>query len=180
MEPQRLEQARKYLRLLARLQLDHRLQSKLDPSDIVQQTMLEAFAKREQFRGSTEAEWLAWLRTMLAHNLADAVRAFAQDKRDVGRERSLEAALQESSRRLEAWLAAEQSSPSQQAHKHDRALRLAAALAELPEANREALIMHYCQDRPLAEIAEQLGRTPAAVAGLLKRGLRELRGKLRE
>ena len=177
---QALEQARKYLQLLASLQLDHRLQSKLDPSDIVQQTVLEALAKREQFRGSTEAEWLAWLRTILAHNLADAVRGFAQNKRDVGRERSLEAALAESSRRLEAWLAAEQSSPSQQAEKHERALRLAAALAELPEPNREALIMHYCQDRPLAEIAATLGRTPAAVAGLLKRGLQELRGKLRE
>jgi RNA polymerase sigma-70 factor (ECF subfamily) len=180
MEPQRLEQARKYLQLLARLQLDHRLQGKLDPSDIVQQTMLEAFAKREQFRGSTEGEWLAWLRTMLAHNLADAVRAFAQEKRDVGRERSLEAAVQESSRRLEAWLAAEQSSPSERAEEHEQALRLAAALAELPEPNREALIMHYCQDRPLAEIAERLGRTPAAVAGLLKRGLRQLRQNMRE
>src|SRR5262245_36320814 len=177
---QALEKTRKYLHLLARLQLDHRLQGKLDPSDIVQQTMLEAFAKREQFRGSTEAEWLAWLRTMLAHNLADAVRAFAQEKRDVGRERSLEAALQESSQRLEAWLAAEQSSPSQRAEKHEQALRLAAALAGLPDANREALIMHYCRDWPLAEIAAKLGRTPAAVAGLLKRGLRDLRGKLCE
>jgi RNA polymerase sigma-70 factor (ECF subfamily) len=173
-----LEKAREYLRLLARLQLDPRLRGKLDPSDVVQQTLLEAYEKREQFRGSTEGEWLAWLRQALAHNLADALRAFGQAKRDVARERSLEAAVEASSRRLAAWLAAEQSSPSQQAERHEQAMRLAAALAELPDDNREALVLHYCEDWPLADIATHLGRTPAAVAGLLKRGLKQLRARL--
>src|SRR5262245_32648694 len=107
-----LEQFREYLRLLARLQLDPRLRGKLDPSDLVRQTLLEAYAKRHQFRGSTEGKWLAWLRQALAHNLADALRAFKQAKRTVGRERSLEAAVEASSRWLAAWHAAEQSSPS--------------------------------------------------------------------
>jgi RNA polymerase sigma-70 factor (ECF subfamily) len=173
-----LEKFRDYLRLLARVQLDPRLRGKLDPSDVVQQTLLEAHQKREQFRGATEAEWLAWLRTALAHNLADALRAFGQAKRDVVRERALADAADASSRRLEAWLAAEQSSPSQQAQRHERAAQLAAALAALPDDNREALVLHYCEDRPLAEIAQRLGRTPAAVAGLLKRGLKQLRAAL--
>ena len=173
-----LERFREYLRLLARLQLDPRLRGKLDPSDVVQQTLLEAYEKREQFRGSTEGEWLAWLRQALAHNLADALRAFGQAKRDVARERSLEAAVEASSRRLQAWLAADQSSPSQQAERHERAARLAEALAALPDDNREALVLHYCHDLPLADIATQLGRTPAAVAGLLKRGLKQLRARL--
>jgi RNA polymerase sigma-70 factor (ECF subfamily) len=173
-----LERFREYLRLLARLQLDPRLRGKLDPSDVVQQTLLEAYEKREQFRGSTEGEWLAWLRQALAHNLADALRAFGQARRDVARERSLEAAVEASSRRLQAWLAADQSSPSQQAERHERAVRLAEALAALPDDNREALVLHYCQDMPLADIAAHLGRTPAAVAGLLKRGLKQLRARL--
>jgi len=174
-----LERYRAYLGLLARLQIGPRLQSKFDPSDVVQQTLLEAFARREQFRGG-EAERAAWLRQILAHNLADAFRAFGQARRDIGRERPLRATVQESSDRLESWLAAEQSSPSHQAERHEEAVRLAEALAELPEANREALMMHYFQGEPLAEIARQMERTPASVAGLLKRGLKQLRDRLNE
>ena len=173
-----LERCRAYLHLLARVQLGPRLRGKLDPSDVVQQTLLEAYQKRAQFRGSTEGEWLAWLRRALAHNLADALRAFGQEKRDVARERSLEAAVEVSSQQLGAWLAADQSSPSEQAQRHERAARLAEALAELPPDNREALVLHYFEDRSLADIATHLGRTPAAVAGLLKRGLKGLRKRI--
>src|SRR5690242_554639 len=81
---------RNYLRFLARLQLDPRLRGKLDPSDVVQQTLMEAVAKKEQFRGGTRAEYLAWLRKMLIHNLADALRAFRQAKRDIAREQAVE------------------------------------------------------------------------------------------
>jgi RNA polymerase sigma-70 factor (ECF subfamily) len=172
-----LERFREYLRLLARLQLGPRLQGKFDPSDVVQQTLLEAYAKRDQFRGG-EPEIAAWLRQILAHNLADTLRAFDQAKRDAGRERSLEVAIQESSARLGAWLAAEQSSPSQRVQRHEDAVRLAEALAQLPEDNREALVLHYCESLPLAEIARRMHRTTASIAGLLKRGLKQLRERL--
>src|SRR5262245_26168011 len=175
-----LERYRPYLLLLARMRLDPRLRGKLDASDLVQQTLLEAHQGRLQFRGTTEAEEAAWLRQVLARNLANAVRDLLRDKRDVRREQSLEAAVEESSRRLEGWLAAEQSSPSARAERHERAVRLAAALAELPEAQREALTLHHLEGRPLDEVAGQVGRSREAVAALIKRGLRQLRERLGE
>jgi RNA polymerase sigma-70 factor (ECF subfamily) len=173
-----LAKFRNYLRFLARLQLDPRLRGKLEPSDVVQQTSLEAHAKRDQFRGQTEAEWLAWLRRMLAHNLADALRAFRQAKRDIGREQPLEDALRASSQRVEALLADDGPRPDEEAERRERMLRLADALEQLPEAQREALVMHHWHGWPVAQVAEQLGRTTVAVAGLLKRALRTLRETL--
>src|SRR5712692_2106916 len=88
-----LERFRHYLLLLARLHLGDRLQAKFDPSDVVQQTLLEAHRKQAQFRGKSEPEMAAWLRQMLACTIADALRAFGRAKRDAAQERSLEAAL---------------------------------------------------------------------------------------
>ncbi len=171
---------REYLVMLATVQLDPRLREKLDPSDIVQQTLLDAHQKRDQFRGETEAEKAAWLRQILARNLVDALRTFGRAKRDVARERSLEAALEQSSHRMEAWLTAEQSSPSQKLDRHEQAVRLADALAKLPESQREALVLQHWHGWSLAEIAQQMNRSHAAVAGLIKRGLKQLRGVLQE
>jgi RNA polymerase sigma-70 factor (ECF subfamily) len=175
-----LERFRAYLRLLARLQLDPRLKGKLDPSDVVQQTLLHALQGLDQFRGHNDAEMAVWLRQILAHYLANAVRDLGRVKRDIARERSLEAALEQSSARLESWLAASQSSPSQQAQRNEQLLRLAEALTALPEAQREALTLHHLQNWTLEEVGEHLGRSPAAVAGLIKRGLKELRLQLQE
>lgn len=168
------ERFREYLGLLARVHIGDQLRAKIDPSDIAQQTLLEAHRKQDQFRGASEAEMAGWLRQMLAYTLADAVRALGRAKRDVGRERSLEQAIDQSSKRIEAWLVAEQSSPSQQAVKHEDAARLADAPAKLPDAQREALTLRYCLGWSLAEISRHLGRTPAAVSGLLKRGARQM------
>lgn len=173
-----LERFRAYLRLLARLHLDRRWQGKLDPSDLVQQTLLEAHRAAHKLSGRSDGEKAAWLRQALAHQLTHAVRDLSRDKRDVGRERSLEAALAESSARLEQWLAAEQSSPSDQAERQELSLRLADELEALPDAQREAVVRHYWQQQTLAAIAEEMGRSPAAVAGLLQRGLKTLRRRM--
>jgi RNA polymerase sigma-70 factor (ECF subfamily) len=173
-----LEHYRDYLRLLARLQLDPRLRGRLDPSDVVQQTLLKAHQAIGQFRGRTSAEQAAWLRQILARTLASAVRDHARAKRDVALERSLEVSLTDSSARLEAWLVAEQESPSDQAVRNEELLHLAGALGGLPELQREVLLLRYCQGWSLAQIGEQLGRTRPAVASLLRRGLKQLRQHL--
>lgn len=177
---QTLEGYRKYLLVLARGQLAPGLQGKLDASDVVQQTMLEAYRQQGQLRGRSEGERMAWLRQILAHNLADALRRFRRAKRDVAREHSIERAIEQSSARLEAWLAAEQTSPSQRAIRRERTLRLVEALETLPEAQRQAVELHYWQGWSLAKIAGHLGRSAPAVAGLLQRGLQKLRQHLRE
>lgn len=169
-----------YLRLLARLQLDPRLRGKLDASDVVQQTLLQAHEHREQFRGQSEAEMVGWLRAILANTLAASVRRYAAEGRDLKRERSLEASLAESSARLEGWLAAEQSSPSERVMRHEELVRLADALARLPEDQRQVVELHHLKGWPVAEVAEAVGRTKPAVMGLLFRGLKKLRELLRE
>lgn len=174
------ESYRPYLRLLARLQLHRRLQAKVDASDIVQQTMLNAHQARAGFRGTTDAERAAWLRQILARNLAHAARDFTRDKRDCSREQSLQQSLDQSSARLEAFLAADQSSPSQRAVRNENVLRLAAALETLPDAQRRAVELHYWEGCTVAEISEALGRSTSAVAGLLHRGLTALREQLQE
>jgi RNA polymerase sigma-70 factor (ECF subfamily) len=179
----RLERYREFLHLLARLRLSSWLQSKLDPSDMVQDTLLRAHRHRDQQRGQTEAELAGWLRRILANVLADKARQFARGKRDLALERSLEAELEQSSLRLEKWLAAEQSSPSERAMRPELLLQMADALAELPEDERTALELRYLQvpPWPLADIARHLGRpTAKAVSGLLERGLDKLRKRLRD
>jgi RNA polymerase sigma-70 factor (ECF subfamily) len=177
---QALERYREYLFLLARLQVAPRLQAKIDLSGVIQMTLFEAHQALDQLRGQSEAGTAAWLRRILVNNLADEIRKLGSGKRDMSRERSLEAAVDESSSRLEAFLAAEQSSPSQRAMREEQLLHLAQALATLPESQRKAVELHHLQGRSLSEIAEDLGCTKPAVAGLLHRGLKSLRRRLEQ
>jgi RNA polymerase sigma-70 factor (ECF subfamily) len=158
-DPAALERFREYLALLARLHLPPRLQSKLGASDIVQQTLLKAAQNLEQFRGQTDAERAAWLRRILTNTLVDAVRRFKGPRHDVRLERSLEAAITESSGRLNALLEGDATSPSQHLLKHEQLLHLAAALGELPEDQRVALEMHYLQGCTITEVAIHMSRT---------------------
>jgi RNA polymerase sigma-70 factor (ECF subfamily) len=175
-----LERFRSYLLLLARVRLDSLVRAKVGASDVVQGTLLEAYRDRAQFRGQTVGEQAAWLRQILARNLANVLRDLRCHKRDVARERPLQAALDESASELEVWLAAEQSSPSQQVQRQERAIRLAEALATIPENQREAVVLRHWHGCSLVEIGKRLGCTTAAVTGLLHRGLRKLRQQLHE
>lgn len=169
------ERFRDYLRLLAGLQIGPRLRVKLDPSDLVQQTLLKAYQARAQFRGSSSGEMSAWLRQILARTLADAARDLGRECRDIARERSLEATLDHSSAKLEAWLVASGLAPGEQADRNEQMLHLAAALTTLPEPQQQAVLMRYYEGRSLEEIGQRLDRSRAGVASLLRRGLDRLR-----
>lgn len=173
-----LEHFREYLRLLARLQVDPRLRAWLDPSDLVQQTLLKAHRNQDQFRGRSDAERAAWLRTILANELADAMRRFDRQRGD--RHRSLERSLEQSSACLESLLVSEASAPDSAALRQERLLGLAEALAGLPEDHRAVIELHHLQGLSVPEVAQQMGRTPSAVASLLYRGLKSLRASLGE
>ena len=175
-----LEAYRDYLRLLVRLQLSPRLRTKLDASDIVQQAILQAHVGRGRFRGRTEGEWLAWLRAILANALATAARRFDTQSRELGRERSLEAELELSSSRLDGFLVADQTSPSERAVRCEDRLRLARCLARLPEDQRRVVELHYLKGISVADAAGQIGRTRPAAVGLLFRGLKRLRELLQD
>jgi RNA polymerase sigma-70 factor (ECF subfamily) len=162
-----LGEFRQYLRGLAQTQLGGKFASKLDPSDLVQQTLLDAFQKLEQFRGKSERERAAWLREIFANNLADVFRALNRQKRDVSRERS--------SARLAAWLEELPSTSPNESEQDEQLLRLAWALSELPEHQHAAVELHHLQGMSLAQTAEQLGRSEASAAGLVRRGMERLR-----
>jgi RNA polymerase sigma-70 factor (ECF subfamily) len=178
--PERLEQFRHYLTLLARMQIGARHRRRLSPSDVVNATLFAAYQKRDQFRGGSAVELAAWLRRILANNLADAFRGLHRDRRDIDREHSFEADLDQSCTRLEDWLIAMQTSPSAKLARSEQLLRLAWALGELPEDQREAVELHHLHGCSISEMAEQMGRTSPSIAGLLRRGLKRLRELLDE
>jgi RNA polymerase sigma-70 factor (ECF subfamily) len=154
------------------------LRGKLDASDAVQETLLRAHEKRDQFRGRGAAEMAAWLRQILANNLAQSLRRYSTQRRDAGLERSLQAAVETSSARLEAWLAADESGPDQKAERNEQLNQLAEALARLPEDQRTAVELRHLQGLSVAEIMHHMDRTEAGVTGLLRRGLAGLRRSL--
>lgn len=173
-----LERYRAYLQVLARVRLPPAVAAKLDASDLVQQTFAQAVRGWSRLRGTDDAQVAAWLRKILANTLAEALRDLRRAKRNAALERSIEAALDESSVRMEAWLAAPQTSPSLKAQYGEQVLMVAAAMAALPEAQQQAVALHHLGDWTLDAIAKHMERSPAAVAGLIKRGLKTLREKL--
>ncbi len=174
------EHFRDYLSLLARLHADARWRGKLDLSGVVQQTLLEAFQAGQQLADASDAQKAAWLKRALANNLADEVRKLTAARRNARRERSLEAAMNESISHMERLLPDGQATPSQEAVMAERAVRLAQALTILPENQREVIERHYLRGQTLVEVATAMDTTRPAIAGLLHRGLKALRRNMKE
>jgi RNA polymerase sigma-70 factor (ECF subfamily) len=177
----RLELFRPLIRLQVRqVRLGPRFQRRFDDSDLVQETLLRAHQGLADFRGNDEAALCKWLSQILANVLTDAVRRERAQKRDVALEQSLDAALEQSSARLQEYLSANAASPDEMADRREQLLRLTAAIERLPDDYRDVIIRRDLMDQPMAQIAEQMGRTEKAVAGLLLRARRTLRELLAE
>ena len=166
---------RPYLSLLARLKADRKMQSKVDDSDLVQDTCLSAHRDFGQFRGSTEKEFTAWLREIMAHAAANLGREHRRQRRDFRLERQLSVQLNESSQMIERALVHSGSSPSHVAVRRERAVVLANALGQLSADYREVLVLREFEGKSLGEVAQHMGRTPDAVQKLWARALVQLR-----
>jgi RNA polymerase sigma-70 factor, ECF subfamily len=165
-----LEPFRQYLTVLAELHLERKLRGKLDPSDIVQQSFLRAYSALAEVRSPEPEVLAAWLRKILASTLADAVKHYDRDKRAVALERSLEADIDRSASGFAACGRAE---------RNEELLRLVEALSHLPDPMREVVVLKHCQGWTLQQIPERINRTVPAVASLLRRGLEDLRNRLK-
>src|SRR5262249_50305183 len=176
-----LELYRAYLVVLARVQIGRRLQGKVDASDVVQEACLGAFRDFPQFRGTTEPEFLAWLRQILASLLANLVRHYqGTQRRDIRLERQLTLELEQSSHALDRGLVAAQSSPSHQAIRREQSMLLAGALGRLPEEWRELLILRHLEGLTFPEVAQRMGTTLDRAKKLWPRALASLRKLLEE
>jgi len=174
-----LELYRGYLSLLARLQINRRLKTRLDASDLVQETFLKAHRHFGQFRGTTEEELVVWLRQILATTLANLVRHhYGTQRRDLRLERELAADLDQSSQALDQRLEAPGSSPSQGAARREQAVVLADMLGRLPEDYREAVILRQLEGLSFPQVARRMGRTVDSVKKLWARALAQLRDSL--
>jgi RNA polymerase sigma-70 factor (ECF subfamily) len=174
-----LEAQREVLHRLAERQLNGRIAVRVDASDIIQQTFLEAHRGFRQFAGQDERELTAWLLRILDHKVAGAIRDHVLlQKRNVRRDRSMDnshGCMASLKKELDAGL----STPSQKAIRGEEEQRLMEALSVLPDDQREAVRLRHLEGLALADIARHLGRSPAAAAGLIKRGMQSLRRQLR-
>jgi RNA polymerase sigma-70 factor (ECF subfamily) len=174
------EDYRSYLAVLARVHLARAgaVRGRVDASDIVQDALLQAHVARAQFRGASAGEFAAWLRRILTNVLIDAQRRHGRQKRDAALETSCHQTIEGSASRLRDLPLRDETTPSEYAARRERGAMLAEALDALPEEQRMAVELRYLGDCSLDEIAAMMERSKPSVAGLLRRGLEELRVRL--
>lgn len=174
------EACRGYLGVLARAQVESWLRAKVDASDLVQQTLLEAHRDFDRFTGDTAGQWLAWLRRMLTHNAADFVRHYhGAEKRQARREVSFAPPV-DATRSWAGWEpSAGDPSPSQQVMAGEEEIALAEAIASLPADYAEVIMLRNLQRLPFDEVAAQMNRSRPAAQMLWMRAMKQLETRLR-
>jgi RNA polymerase sigma-70 factor (ECF subfamily) len=170
------------VRMTLRAQITAELRAKVDASDLLQETFLTASKSVGDFTGQDIETFVRWLQVIAARRVADAYRRYFDfEKRDLRREIPLDQLLARSDRSAAALvdqLADSASGPISVAHRHEQAVKLADALADLPEHYREVLQLRYLEERPLNEIAQLLGRTKGSTAMLMARAIEKLKERL--
>jgi len=170
---------RNYLTLFASTQLERRLRRRVSPSDVVQETMLQAHRHIGQFKGESEPEFLAWLRQVLLSSLSHFVeRHVLAAKRNIRKEVPIdESAIVASGPHSGGTPArgTHSDSPSAVVRQREAAAILAAQLAKLSPAYREVLTLRHMDELSFDEIAVRLQRTPAAARMLWLRAIQKLR-----
>lgn len=151
------------------------LRAKIDPADLVQQTLLESLKNPAAIANKSDQQVIAYLRRILANNLIDAIRKYGGTKQHISAE-----LLANSTFHALNWLAANDTSPSERCSRNEQSIRLADCLAALPENQRTVIEMRYFQGTKLCEIALKLDRSEGAVAALLHRAVRTLKSQLHE
>lgn len=171
-----LEAYRDDLTLALRARIGRRLQSKVDPSDLVQEIFLKAHRDFGRFRGGTEEEFAGWLRQVAATCLATLVRRYyGTRRRDVRLECELADDLDRSSGVLERSLVDRSTSPSDQAARRERAALLADALSRLPDDYRDVILLRHTEGLSFPEVARRLDRSLDSVKKLWMRALDRMR-----
>lgn len=170
---------RNYVGLIARAQVESWMQAKVDASDLVQQTLLEAHRGFAKFEGQTEAEWLAWLKQILAHNTQDFIRHYRTDKRHAGREVPLRSPADDSGSFFRDP-PDDGDSPSQFLVQQEREIELADAITRLSPDHQEVILLRNLQRLPFDQVAERMGRSRPAVQMLWMRAVQKLEELLRE
>ena len=168
-----LKRFRPVLLTLAESLISPSFRGQLDASDLVQQTLMEAHHHAEQLATIDEGPFFSWLRKALQNNVLDAVKHLQTQKRDV-RMQVRAADLEDSFLRLDQMLAADDTSPSQVFQRNEQIAIMLAALQELSDNQRAAIIMKHLQGNSLKEVADALGLSESATAGLLHRGRQQL------
>jgi RNA polymerase sigma-70 factor (ECF subfamily) len=174
-----LDRYRPLLRLHVRqLQLGRLFHARFDSSDVVQEALVRAVKGLDARRGADEPQLVRWLQEIVRNTFVDLLRKDGAARCDPRREQTIHDAAGDEDTPLAAYLAASQPGPSTLAVRKEELLRLAAAVDQLPDAERDAVIAHYILELPLAEVAARMGRTVKGVAGLLYRGKERLRASL--
>jgi len=152
----------------------------LSTDDVLQETFIQAVRDIGQCQAATQVSFFAWLKGVADNRVRDALKKTATKKRGGDRRqiRAIKIADVSSLKPLVELLAESLDTPSVDAAGDEAVKAVQVALSSIPDDQREAILLRHIQGLPLDQVASGLGKTPAAVRGLIHRGKQALREAL--